>query len=165
MSFQTVAWNETQIAMLTRMWGDGDSASVIADAIGDGATRSAVIGKVHRIGLPARKTRRSPLWGGPRASAKPRQPRVARARLRTVRQPTVTLVPIAPAVEPDTGFRCTLLELDAHKCRWPIGDPSTPDLRFCGTAPIEGLPYCPYHCRIAYQPHVDRRRERRGVRA
>ena len=30
--------------------------------------------------------------------------------------------------------------------------------------PIEGLPYCGYHSRIAYQPAADRRRERRLMR-
>ena len=59
------------------------------------------------------------------------------------------------------GQRCTILELSESKCRWPIGDPSSPDFFFCGGKTIEGLPYCGHHSRIAYQPTADRRRDRR----
>jgi len=62
------------------------------------------------------------------------------------------------------GQRCSILELTEAKCHWPIGDPSSPDFFFCGGKTIEGLPYCGYHSRIAYQPAADRRRDRRVVR-
>jgi GcrA cell cycle regulator len=77
-----------------------------------------------------------------------------------------------PEIEPEPevneniipiGQRCTILELGEGKCRWPIGDPSAADFFFCGGKTIEGLPYCGYHARIAYQP-VDRRRDRRAAR-
>ena len=63
------------------------------------------------------------------------------------------------------GQRCTLLELDAEKCHWPIGDPGQPDFFFCGGKTGAGTPYCGYHARIAYQPATDRRRDRRPMRA
>ena len=47
-------------------------------------------------------------------------------------------------------------------CRWPVGDPTPAEFRFCGakkSATGTG-PYCPYHSRIAYQPVQERRRER-----
>ena len=47
-----------------------------------------------------------------------------------------------------------------NMCRWPMGDPTTPEFRFCGGNAITGLPYCAHHSRIAYQPAADRRRER-----
>jgi GcrA cell cycle regulator len=62
------------------------------------------------------------------------------------------------------GQRCSTLELREGKCRWPIGDPGTPDFFFCGGKTSEGLPYCGYHSRIAYQPAADRRRARRTAR-
>jgi GcrA cell cycle regulator len=39
---------------------------------------------------------------------------------------------------------------DRH-CRWPVGDPRSPDFRFCGCNVHEGLPYCTDHARVAYQ--------------
>jgi GcrA cell cycle regulator len=32
------------------------------------------------------------------------------------------------------------------------------DFIFCGGNAVAGLPYCAYHCRIAYRPAADRRR-------
>ena len=46
--------------------------------------------------------------------------------------------------------RLTLLQLNEHTCKWPIGDPLTPDFYFCGQAHDEGRPYCEFHSRRAY---------------
>ena len=55
----TSIWDEPgNIEKLKAMWADGYSASEIARAIGDGATRSAVLGKAHRMKLPGREERR-----------------------------------------------------------------------------------------------------------
>jgi GcrA cell cycle regulator len=59
------------------------------------------------------------------------------------------------------GQRRTLMELTEATCRWPIGDPGTPEFFFCGGNTLQGLPYCHYHSRIAYQPPGERRRDRR----
>jgi GcrA cell cycle regulator len=62
------------------------------------------------------------------------------------------------------GQRRSILELTEATCRWPIGDPSSTEFFFCGGQSMAGLPYCPYHSRIAYQP-ADRRRDRRPMKA
>jgi GcrA cell cycle regulator len=62
------------------------------------------------------------------------------------------------------GQRRTLLELNQDTCRWPIGDPASPEFFFCGGKPLTGLPYCGYHSRVAYQPASERRRDRRQFR-
>jgi len=47
----------------------------------------------------------------------------------------------------------TLMDLREAMCRWPLGDPSTPDFRFCGVKSRPGSgPYCSHHASIAYQP-------------
>lgn len=43
----------------------------------------------------------------------------------------------------------SLIELEPHDCRWPIGDS---DFRFCGEIAVEGRPYCLEHCQLAYVP-------------
>ncbi|MCC7347871.1 MAG: GcrA cell cycle regulator, partial [Variibacter sp.] len=62
------------------------------------------------------------------------------------------------------GQRCTILQLTEATCHWPIGDPGAPDFFFCGGRTQTSQPYCAYHCRVAYQPPQDRRRDRRSVR-
>jgi GcrA cell cycle regulator len=46
--------------------------------------------------------------------------------------------------------RLSLLQLNEHTCKWPIGDPLTPDFYFCGQHSEEGKPYCDFHSRRAY---------------
>ena len=61
--------------------------------------------------------------------------------------------------------RVTIMDLRESMCRWPMGDPTKPEFRFCGARAITGLPYCTHHARIAYQPVADRKRERKLIRA
>ena len=53
-----MAWSDERVAILKKMWLDGNSASEIAKELGD-ITRNAVIGKVHRLGLSNRSTNAS----------------------------------------------------------------------------------------------------------
>jgi len=48
-----MSWTDERVETLKKMWGEGQSASVIAKELG-GVTRNAVIGKVHRLGLSNR---------------------------------------------------------------------------------------------------------------
>lgn len=48
-----VVWTTHRIKKLEAMWRAGDSASTIARSLG-GVSRSAVIGKAGRMGLPSR---------------------------------------------------------------------------------------------------------------
>lgn len=50
-----------------------------------------------------------------------------------------------------------LTELRWHHCKWPIGDPTTPEFRWCGLKRIDGKPYCKKHNRIASIPWTRRR--------
>ncbi len=167
MTSVTMTWTDERVELLKKLWADGLSASQIAAELG-GITRNAVIGKVHRLGLSGRA--KSPSSASPRPR-KPRQShmmRMPRARGNTALayaydldveaepEPIDNIIPI--------GQRRTLLELNEDTCRWPIGDPASPEFFFCGGKPVEGVPYCGYHARIAYQPAGDRRRDRRPVR-
>jgi len=166
-----MSWTDERVELLKKLWADGLSASQIANELGN-VTRNAVIGKVHRLGLSGRA--KSPSSAAPRQ----RKPR-AHAHMLRVRPAMrgntalATLPGYELDVEPEPelieniipiGQRCSLLELTDDKCRWPIGDPGSADFFFCGGKPSEGLPYCGYHSRVAYQPVADRRRDRRSVR-
>jgi GcrA cell cycle regulator len=164
-----MTWTDERVELLKKLWADGLSASQIAAELG-GITRNAVIGKVHRLGLSGRA--KSPSTAAPR-QRKPRAATMLRISRPSVRGNTA----LAHAYELDTEFeaepienvipinqRRTLLELTEETCRWPIGDPGSAEFFFCGGKTVTTLPYCPYHCRVAYQPAVDRRRSNRPVR-
>jgi len=149
-------WTDTMDKMLKAMLANGDSASVIAQAVG--RTRNAVIGRCHRLGV--RKIRRV---AGPRPAVKrnrsntPRPARIAVTQRLDMR-PTMAPAMVTATVVEQTRYqaprdtRKTLLELVHGDCRWPCGDVGAPDFFFCGAPQAEGYSYCSHHCRIAYQP-------------
>jgi len=50
----TARWDEPREGLLTRLWLAGETARAIAEELGGGITRNAVIGKAHRLGLTGR---------------------------------------------------------------------------------------------------------------
>jgi len=165
-----MSWTDERVELLKKLWSDGLSASQIAAELG-GITRNAVIGKVHRLGLSGRAKSASA------AAPRPRKTRSPSHMLRMARASIRGNTALAHAYEMEAeaapelieniipiGQRRTILELTEQTCRWPIGDPGSTEFFFCGGNTINGLPYCAYHARIAYQPAGDRRRERRSLR-
>lgn len=163
-----ITWTEERVELLRRLWMEGRSASQIAAEIG-GVSRNAVIGKVHRLGLAGRGK------AGPTDEAKPRkadrpavapaeEPGVAAAAASAPARPVLELVAEAGETRDlsiPVSERVTIMELRESMCRWPMGDPTAVDFRFCGSKSITGLPYCRHHALVAYQPAADRRRDRR----
>ena len=169
-----MSWTDDRVDVLRKLWLDGLSASQIAKQLGDGVTRNAVIGKVHRLGLsgraapsqPARPVFKAPRPARPAATAAPvRRPAAAPPAclppslppslpVQAVAQPSAVL----PLYACEEVGSATVLTLGAHMCKWPIGDPSTDGFSFCGRRTGEDGPYCGEHARVAYQPHPRRNR-------
>lgn len=148
-------WSEERVDALKKLWAEGLPASTIAAELG-GITRSAVLGKVHRLGLSGRP--KSP----PPAPRRCRKRQLANAR--SVAPPITQPLPAAEIeIEPNPaeniapiGQRCTILDLTDSKCHWPIGDPREADFGFCGGKALDGLPYCGRHARMAYETAQER---------
>ena len=140
-------------------------------------TRNAVIGKVHRLGLSGRAKSASP--AAPRIRQRPAPtPRTQMASRPNsgggggsmVRGNTALAFALDPAIDAKPVFhedvvvpmslRVTIVELKEAMCRWPLGDPTTAEFRYCGIQSAGPGPYCTHHGRMAYQPAQDRRRER-----
>jgi len=159
-----MAWTDDRVAILTKLWAEGLSASQIAKQLGD-VTRNAVIGKVHRLGLsgrakPSRPTTRRAATKTPRRASKPAAPRttmratskpVIRAKPAPIRVEKPLPAPVEAKPLPDGNF-ATILTIRDHMCKWPIGDPASDDFRFCGRKARDGGPYCEAHSSVAYQP-------------
>jgi GcrA cell cycle regulator len=136
-------WTTERVELLKTHFDAGLTCREIADQIG--VSRNAVIGKLSRLNLNRKKAARVP-----KSTAKePR--RQAGARLR--RQFLKAVAIGQPAIEEPiyNGHCCSLFELSERTCRWPISTPGAPDFCFCGNPPIEGLPYCAGHSRLAYR--------------
>src|SRR5262249_24529981 len=159
MSANCATWNSERIELLKRCFHAGLSCSQIAREIG--VTRNAVIGKMNRLGLSRPKDVVGRQLEHAARHARPKTPttwRSKRPRLSIFAQHQMLSAafpgpqPHAEDVPIYNGRGCTLLELSHGKCRWPISNPGAEDFCFCGNEPVKGLPYCPGHARIAYQP-------------
>jgi len=172
-------WTDERVELLKKLWIDGLSASQIAAELGN-VTRNAVIGKVHRLGLSGRAKDAKPAASAAatRARKATRAPSAPAPIPPQVHNSNVVIapIPLQPVtsvpevfVEDDIAVpmseRVTIMDLRESMCRWPMGDPTKPEFRFCGARSIAGLPYCTHHARIAYQPVADRKRERKLIRA
>ncbi len=186
-----MSWTEQRVERLSTLWLEGRSASQIAAELGEGVSRNAVIGKVHRLGLsgravppPAEAAAVRPRDGAPAdvrpeiaaPLAEPAEPAVAAAIhalddvaavIETPPEPITFDLPALRATQdaviPISG-RVTILELNGSMCRWPIGDPTNAEFRFCGCRALGTLPYCQDHARVAFQPVAERRRTERMIR-
>ena len=143
-------WNDERIAALILLWREGLSASQVARRLG-GVSRSAVIGKVHRLGIASREKPPRPRRVAERPSPRPR------ALHRPARQvpPRAPVAPAQPLFE--AAPTATILTLTKSGCRWPIGDPAAADFGFCGRLKLCDSAYCAGHASIA-------RRRRRPAR-
>ena len=162
-----MSWTDERVEVLSRLWMEGRSASQIAAELGLGITRNAVIGKVHRLGLAGRaKTVLS--QAQTRLKAKTESVTDAEVAINVVPEIEPTLLEPTPAlvgrpldVAIPISERVTIMELRESSCRWPMGDPSQAEFRFCGARTGVGAgPYCATHARLAFQPTQDRRRDR-----
>jgi GcrA cell cycle regulator len=148
-------WTEEAIARLRMLWAEGHSASEIGRRLG--VSKNAVVGKVHRLGLPARPSpiRRDGSGGAPRRPA-PRRvtgPTLPPLSSISARPPAR---PAAPAPQP----RAVLTPrpfAPAMPCCWPIGEPRSANFRYCDKPTYPGRVYCPEHYAIAYRPAESRK--------
>jgi GcrA cell cycle regulator len=143
-----MGWTDERVATLKKLWLEGLSASQIAKQLG-GVTRNAVIGKVHRLGLSGRAAPSQPSRTTFKAPRPPRPVSLPAPRRVEAHAPVSAPRPIMLDEAPGTA---TVLTLQAHMCKWPIGDPSADSFTFCGRRSDGDGPYCAQHAQVAYQP-------------
>lgn len=128
-----MSWTDDRVKLLKQLWGEGKTAAEIAKELG-GVTRNAVIGKAHRLKLNSRVS--------------PIQQNVKKTKAER-KENTFKPTPVRKIEFKGIGIK--LKDLETDMCRWPSGDPKDKDFVFCGCKKVEGLPYCPEHCKAAYQ--------------
>lgn len=146
-------WTDERIALLRSHFEAGLSCRQIAADIG--VSRNAVIGKLSRLNLTRgrvvgerRDSQQASRKGAPTSRRQNGSPRLQYQILKAV------FAAAAPAIEAEPindGHRCSLFELSERRCRWPINTPGHEDFCFCGNQPVDGMPYCAGHSRLAYQ--------------
>jgi len=157
-------WTDEMDAALRKHRDEGLSFGAVARVMNRRfkvhLSRSACVGRAHRLGLTvrsgpvsekivSRKTRRMP----------PKQRQLGHLAAFLSSRPTTMPELETPA---DEAPKVSLLDLEAHHCRYPIGTPGTPGFGFCGDKHIPGLSYCERHairCMVPETVRTERRRE------
>lgn len=154
-------WTAERTERAQKLWREGVSASAIAKRLGD-VTRNGVIGRMHRtLGKKDNESasRARAMSGRMKAKDGKRKPRGPKPRpidwhpaQRRLAGPTVNADPDAlkalrAAAKPETITVRSIIDLEPHHCRWPIGEPVE---GFCGARKVNGLPYCTDHAVRAY---------------
>lgn len=156
-----MAWTKERVELLKKLWADGLPASTIAARLG-GITRSAVCGKVWRIGLPRRPGAQHYTTANAhrraRAQARKLKPPPRKYQRRTWRYgapltPIFAILtdglPLPPPHEIDIA-RVSFDDAEKHHCRWipadidPRGRPQDQPL-YCGDETVAGTAYCRAH--------------------
>ena len=140
-----MGWTDEKVAKLKELWGNGKTASQIAEIIG-GISRNAVIGKAHRLNLSAKiKTRTATSNQNFESSLNEKNVKIKRNRKSKFK----SLI-IEKDFEPENPKQ--LEELDENSCKWPIGHPNEESFYFCGRSSLKDFSYCKLHLLYAYQP-------------
>ena len=149
-------WTTERVDLLKVHFEAGLSCREIAVSIG--VSRNSVIGKLSRMNLTRRKASAEPR---PKKPARERGARsVPRLQYQMLRALYDEELPVEGGLVV-SAQRCSLFELSKERCRWPISTPGAADFCFCGNPPLDGMPYCPGHTRLAYRPG-SRQRVARG---
>lgn len=163
-------WSATRKDEAKQMKLDGLSAREAGLRLN--ATRNAVIGIWHRMGL----TDPSNSGGRPKAPSSHKTDAERRRQLRqrdaankrlakTSLGPKLSHVskPVPPVrrdiLPPTSATNTTLLKIGHGQCRYIIGNPAGPSTLMCGGPVKDELgSWCSFHCGLLYQPRVPQRR-------
>ena len=163
-------WTSRALATLARMTRAGANSSQIAAALGNGITRNAVLGKIHRMrskGTALPTSAATPALK-PKPKPKPRPPARqhalsygfgAAARPTPDAPPRPVVLTPHDTIDPKAPGLLRMMDLARPHCRWPLNSATQGEYYFCGAPQVLNRPYCPAHVALAY----DNRNKRHGV--
>ncbi len=156
-------WTDDQVDTASTMWRNSHTAAEIGNKIGK--TRRAVIGKMYRLkvkhGSAVTQTEEGDDDAQPAKDGEAGDTQPGGEAQEASDAEAAEAKDAAEAIE---DKRTVLMELTERSCRWPVGDPSTPNFWFCGKQTVQtGKPYCEEHSALAYHPNLSKR-ERRDLK-
>lgn len=172
-----VYWTIERTERLKELLGTGMKLRDIGAEIG-GLSKSAIAGKIRRLGLAAPRPRllteeeKEAILARRREKDKIKKRR-KRAEGGPERRPSVKLIrtnsnsnllrlihtitgDVAPLQEADIiPHNVALVDLTDHDCRYPYGEGT--DITFCGHPKQEKSSYCPAHAALCWKPLAERK--------
>lgn len=151
-------WTQGQVDELRRLWATGISSAAIAREMGL-TSRNAVLGKAHRLKLPARASahRNYVPTRLARKTRKLRPNRIANPngavnKMEMQPRPRQRVIQFEQPTTPPVRFA----DIVRMGCRYVIGDPAGPNTLMCG-ARINRKSLCEHHAGICRSPAPPKR--------
>jgi len=138
-----MGWTEEKVERLKELWGKGQTASQIAEILGN-VSRNAVIGKAHRLNLSAKIIKRSKISSSNQINYNQKN---LNKKSRKIKFRSLLL---DKNFEPAKNL--SLEELTEHTCKYMEGHPNEDSASFCGRKTVEKFSYCPLHLIVVFQP-------------
>lgn len=143
------AWTEARIERLKTLWLEGRTAEQIATELQNGISRSAVLGKVHRMRLSEgrpKRPRTSKAGSGPSSGSTG----ISLTDAGLERPPDTPATQDLGAPAPARPLRGPdIVSVRRGQCRWPYDDPGETFI-LCGRPVVRGS-YCARHAAIGYR--------------
>lgn len=143
-------WTPQASLRLEELYSEGRSASIIANHLARegliNVSRSAVIGRAHRLRLPPRIARKSQQVRS-KEDRRERDNALRKVRRQRARMTIVVIEPEpAPEHQPAPRY-ISLYKLRHRSCRYPFGESP---YSFCGHLTVRNSSFCPYHHKLCY---------------
>jgi GcrA cell cycle regulator len=138
-------WSDWKVGRLRELIGAGLSAAEVGRELG--VSKNSVIGKAERIGLKLMR-HHPPRPKPPKTRPAPPKPRPPPRS----HPPPDQLDALKDSFGGDDTGSFALFAVPPTGCLWPIGDPASPDFRYCGAKRQHPHPYCAEHAKVAFQP-------------
>lgn len=136
-------WTDEAKTAIHALWASGLTARQISEQFPQ-FTRNSILGHLHRLKKLGLRSSRNPgqvrvINRARRAAAKPPRPSPR----------VIKLLPLEIAAIPDPVVeeRISLVDLQPHHCRYPLGD--SPH-QYCGRQKHVTTSYCPQHARLCH---------------
>jgi GcrA cell cycle regulator len=148
-----IKWTDEKKALVRQLWTEGRTAYEVAERLGNGVSRSALMGLVSRMklkrppGISLRKHTPSSIirpsyylqYGGGYLGDATNKPKPGMRDVRTL------------ADDPALSETVSMEDVKRNQCRFPFGE--TSDIRYCGRPQQTGSSYCPqHHARCSVKP-------------
>lgn len=137
-----VFWTDQRKQLVQALWHQGETATCIA--ITFGVSRMAVLGIVHRMGLPKRRPGGESQMQRKARRAKPNYAAKAKPKPVVAPEPYVFRETIVTAEHERISFEA--LEPFDKRCRYAHGD--TLPFTFCGARTVPTTSYCLEHLKV-----------------
>lgn len=142
-----MTWTPDKEALLKVLWTQGLSAAEIARRLGDGVSKSAVISKKDRMGLPSREE------GAPKISKAQAAKSLGKAPV------PVLIVDRSREKGAQRGdWNVRFIDRNESHCRMFVGGESHETGLICGREREDGKSYCNLCCKLCYLPPEMKRR-------